>query len=252
MAPRVLSMSEPGGSAFPTTRYSVIAASGSADPEARRSAFAVIAETYWKPVYKYVRLRWQASPEEAEDLTQAFFARAFEKDFFRSYDASKARFRTFLRTCLDGFVANERKASQRLKRGGGVQIVSLDFKTAEGELRQHDLPVPADMEEFFDREWARSVFSLAVDALRGHYRVTDRERYFRAFERYDLEAPDAGTHLTYAGLAAELGVTVTDVTNYLAAARRQFRAFVLERLRELTGSDDEFRAEAKRWLGVDV
>jgi hypothetical protein len=75
---------------------------------------------------------------------------------------------------------------------------------------------------------------------------------YSAFERYDLEAPDAGTHLTYAELAAELGVTVTDVTNYLAAARRQFRAFVLERLRELTGSDDEFRAEAKRWLGVDV
>src|SRR4051812_43139795 len=103
---------------FPATRYSVISAARSPDPNARRSAFALLVEAYWKPVYKYVRLKWQAAPEEAEDLTQAFFARAFEKDFFSSYDADKARFRTFLRTCLDGFISNERKAAQRLKRGG--------------------------------------------------------------------------------------------------------------------------------------
>lgn len=237
---------------FPVTRHSVILAAASADPEARRRAFSSIVEAYWKPVYKYARLKWHAAADEAEDLTQAFFARAFEKSFFISYDPRKARFRTFLRTCLDGFVANERKAAQRLKRGGGVHLVPLDFKTAEGELRQHDVPVPADMDEYFDHEWARSIFGLAVERLRAHYASSGRDKYFRVFERYDLEATEAGDRVTYADLATELGVRSTDVTNYLAAARRQFRAFVLDRLRELTATDEEFRDEAKRLLGVDV
>jgi RNA polymerase sigma factor (sigma-70 family) len=237
---------------FPVTRHSVILASGSADPEARRRAYSSIVEAYWNPVYKYTRLKWHTAADDAEDLTQAFFTRAFEKDFFTSYDAKKARFRTFLRTCLDGFVANERKASQRLKRGGAVHLVPLDFKTAEGELRQHDVAVPADMEAFFDHEWARSIFGLAVERLRRHYADNGRENCVRVFERYDLDAAPAGERLTYAELAGELGLRPSDVTNYLAAARRQFRAFVLDRLRELTASNEEFRAEAKRLLGVDV
>lgn len=237
---------------FPLTRYSVVLGAASPDAETRQRAFSSLVEAYWKPVYKYVRLKWQASPDEAEDLTQGFFARAFEKDFFRPYDPAKARFRTFLRTCLDGFIANERKAAGRLKRGGAVQLVALDFQTAEGELRHHDIAVPADMEEYFEREWARSVLALSVERLRVHYAAAGREKYFRVFERYDLDATTSGERLTYAEIAKEIGAQATDVTNYLAAARRQFRAIVLERLRELTTTDDEFRDEARRLLGVDV
>ena len=234
------------------TRYSVVLGAASPDAETRQRAFSSLVEAYWKPVYKYIRVKWQASPDEAEDLTQGFFARAFEKDFFRSYDPGKARFRTFLRTCLDGFIANERKAAARLKRGGAVQLVALDFETAEGELRQRELAIPADMEEYFEREWARSILALSVDRLREHYVSAGRERYFRVFERYDLDATASGERVTYAEIAKELGLSATDVTNYLSAARRQFRAFVLERLRELTGTDEEFRDEARRLLGVDV
>jgi RNA polymerase sigma factor (sigma-70 family) len=237
---------------FPLTRYSVVLGAASPDADTRQRAFSSLVEAYWKPVYKYVRLKWQASSDEAEDLTQGFFARAFEKDFFRPYDPAKARFRTFLRTCLDGFIANERKAAGRLKRGGAVQLVALDFETAEGELRQHDIAVPADMEEYFEREWARSVLALSVDRLRAHYAAAGREKYFRVFERYDLDPTTSGERVTYADLAHEIGAQPTDVTNYLAAARRQFRAIVLDRLRELTATDDEFREEARRLLGVDV
>ena len=237
---------------FPVTRYSVVLGATSRDPDARRRAFASLVEAYWKPVYKYVRLKWQAPADEAEDLTQGFFARAFEKNFFASYDPAKARFRTFLRTCLDGFIANERKAAGRLKRGGGVQLVPLDFETAEGELRQHEVAAPADMEEYFEREWARSVFGLAVDRLRTQCAAAGREKYFRVFERYDLDATASGDRVTYADLAAELGIGATDVTNHLAAARRQFRALVLEQLRELTASDEEFKEEARRLLGVNL
>src|SRR5260370_18461400 len=120
---------------FPATRHSMVAAMRSDGVEARRAAFDALVGAYWKPVFKYVRLKWHASPEDAADLTQGFFTRAFEKDFFAGFDSSRARFRTFLRTCLDGFVANARKADARLKRGGGVTLISIDFGEAARELR---------------------------------------------------------------------------------------------------------------------
>ena len=99
-------------SAFPATRYSAVREAASADPETRRRGYeSLLAAWYWKPVYKYLRVRWNASSEDAEDLTQGFFARAFEKGLLERYDLSRARFRTYLRTCLDSYVANERKAA---------------------------------------------------------------------------------------------------------------------------------------------
>src|SRR3954469_15729236 len=120
--------------AFPPTRHSMVAAMRSARPGDRRTAFDALVTAYWKPVFKYVRLKWHASPEDAADLTQGFFLRAFEKDFFAAFDPAKAKFRTYLRMCLDGFAANARKADARLKRGGGVTLVSIDFDEAEREL----------------------------------------------------------------------------------------------------------------------
>ena len=92
---------------FPATRKSAIAAAGSTDPAERLWALDFLVAAYWKPTYKYIRMKWRESNENAKDLTQSFFARAIEKDFFRSYDDSKASFRTFIRVCVDAFVANE-------------------------------------------------------------------------------------------------------------------------------------------------
>ena len=122
---------------FPATRHSVLAAIRSDDGDVRRLAFDALVTAYWKPVFKYVHLKWSAAPDDAADLTQAFFLRAYEKEFFEGFDPARARFRTYLRTCLDGFVANARKAESRLKRGGGVTLVSIDFDEAERELSQH-------------------------------------------------------------------------------------------------------------------
>ena len=91
---------------FPVTNQSAIAAARSDDHVVRQRAFDTILTSYWKPAYKYIRLKWHADNEDAKDLTQGFFAHAFEKNYFATYDARKASFQTFLRTCLDGFVAN--------------------------------------------------------------------------------------------------------------------------------------------------
>jgi RNA polymerase sigma factor (sigma-70 family) len=237
--------------AFPLTRRSVVRAAASADPETRRRGFETLVAAYWKPVYKYLRLKWRVPEEDAEDLTQGFFARALEKAFFDRFDPERARFRTYLRACLDGFVANERQSARRRKRGGGAEHVSLDFAGAEAELARQGLSDGADMDEYFHREWVRSLFALAVDALRRRCTEAGKSVPFALFERYDLDGPDAGRRPSYADLAREMGIPETQVTNHLAWARREFRRLVLETLEEATGSDEEFRAEARHLLGID-
>jgi len=235
---------------FPITRRSAIEGLRSQDPAERSRAFDALVTAYWKPAYKYTRLKWQASNEEAKDLVQGFFVRAFEKGFFADYDPAKASFRTYLRVCLDGFVSNERKAAGRLKRGGAQTLLSLDFDGAEQELRLREPAGGATPEQFFHQEWVRGFFSLAVDQLRAECEARGKAAHFRLFERYDLE--EAGAEkTTYEQLAAEEGIPVSSVTNYLAFARRQFRRIVLERLREITGGEQEFRREARFLLGVD-
>jgi hypothetical protein len=236
---------------FPTTSHSAIVAAASEDQQVRARALETIVSSYWKPAYKYLRIKWQASNEDAKDLTQDFFTTAIEKNYFAAYDASKARFQTFFRTCLDRFVANQKKADQRQKRGGGAAHLSLDFAAAEDELSRQ-LPAPAmSADEFFHREWVRSVFALALEALEQRCNQTGRELHFQLFERYDLQA-DSDAKITYANLATEFDLKVTDVTNYLATTRRDFRKLLLEKVRELTGTDDEFQSETRALLGVDV
>jgi len=235
---------------FPATQWSAIAALKTMSGDERTRTFAVVVETYWKPVYKYVRLKWGKTNEDAKDLTQGFFTVAMEKDFFKTYDPAKARFRTFLRTCLDGFVANENKAAGRLKRGGGAAMLSLDFENAENELKDVSIPAGDTMDEYFEREWLRSLFGVAVQRLEEVCASKGKTTHFQLFTKYDLNE-DAGKRPTYETLAGEFGISVTDATNYLAFARREFRAIVLKKLRELTMSDEEFRDEARRLLGVD-
>src|SRR3954464_14864885 len=120
-------MDSRAGDRFPLTRRSVVEAARDADPDVRRQGWESLVASYWRPVYKVLRVRWRLDREDAEDLTQEFFASALAKGTLERYDSSKARFRTYLHTCLDGFAANERKAARRLKRGGGQAILSLDF-----------------------------------------------------------------------------------------------------------------------------
>jgi RNA polymerase sigma factor (sigma-70 family) len=234
-----------GGSCrFPQTGHTVIGELASEDSALRALAFEKVVGAYWKPAYKYVRLKWKMSNEDAKDLIQSFFARALDKEFFREYDSAKATFRTYLRTCLDRFAANERQSAQRLKRGGGITLVSLDFEGAERELA---CSTPS-VEDCFHREWIRSVFELAVGALRERCESDGKVIQFRVFECYDLHAGEGP--VTYDQLARQFGVTPATITNYLAAMRRDLRRVLLEKLREITSSEREFRNEARAILGV--
>jgi hypothetical protein len=229
---------------FPQTQCSVVADLGSTDAALQSSAYEKVVAVYWKPAYKHVRLRSKTSNEDAKDLVQGFFTCALDKAFFRDFDPARGTFRTYLRTCLDRFVAKENQAARQMKRGGGITLVSLDFESAEREL---SLATPA-VEDCFQKEWVRGLFEVAVAALRQRCQSEGRQLQFRVFERYDLTEE----RITYDQLACEFGVAPTVITNYLAAMRRDLRRIVLENLRQITSSDREFRREARAVLGIEI
>lgn len=242
------------GANFPPTRWSVVDAVKSGDPAQQALALDTLCAAYWKPVYKYVRLRWNRPAADAEDLTQGFFAEVLERELLSRYDPAKSKLRTYLRLCVDSFVMNQEKAARRQKRGGDVVHVALDFQEAEGELAcatidPASIPSTDSLEEFFEKEWVRSLFALAVEDLRQLCAREERERSFQIFEEYDLEG-DAD--ISYQELATEYAIAVTDVTNALSWARREFRGIALERLRELCVSDEEFHREAREVFGSDA
>src|SRR6202048_3219118 len=211
------------GEQFPVTRWSVIDAVKSQDPEEHARALDTLFAAYWKPVYKYVRLRWNRPAEDAQDVTQGFFAELLERELLAKYDPAKSRLRTYLRLCVDSFFINQEKAAHRGKPGGAVIHLALDFPAAEGELAgltidPASIPSPESLEDFFEKEWIRSLFALAVEDLR------------QLSQQHDLAGdPD----VSYQKLAQQYAIPITDVTNALAWARREFRRIALERLREI-------------------
>lgn len=243
-----------GGDQFPATRLSVIDAVKSADPAQQARALDTLFAAYWKPVYKYVRLRWNRPLDDAQDLTQGFFAEMLERELLVKFNPAKSKLRTYLRLCVDSFVMNQEKAARRQKRGGNATHLPLDFQAAEAELAgatidAASLPSPESLEEFFEKEWIRSLFALAVEELRQLCAQQERGRAFQLFEDYDLSDE---TDISYQKLGAKYAIPVTDVTNALSWARREFRRIALDRLRQVCGSDEEFHREARTLFGSDA
>lgn len=236
-----------GSAPFPTTRFSVLAGAHAAAPEERERSWQALVSAYWKPAYLHVRVRWKKPAEDAEELIQAFFLLAMQREFFADFEPSRARFRTFLRLCLDRFVSNENKAANRLKRGGGMAKLSLDFGAAELEVQ--GVPHDEDTETLFDREWRRNLLVQSIEQLRLECDAKKRGSVFDVFERYDLS--DEAERPTYDALAQELGIPVTTITNQLALARRELRRIALEKIAEITTGDDELRSESRTFFGEE-
>ena len=228
---------------FPATHLSLVRRVRSDDASTRASAQDALAAVYWAPIYAHVRLTHHQDPADAEDLTQGFFVDALRRDLFARYDPERARFRTFVRRCVDSYVVNALQSEQRLKRGGGMSFVPIDVADVETRLT---IERDGDPDAVFHREWVRSVLVTAVLRLREQYEASGRDVHLALFERYDMSDDPP----TYAELAVEHGIPATQVTNWLAATRRDFRGIVLETLRDLSGSEEEYREEARALLGA--
>lgn len=230
---------------FPDTRASVVAALASDDARRREAATDLTVRAYRAPIVAVLRLQWQLDIADAEDLAHDFLAQALSKQWLARFNPAKGRFRTFLRSCLSAFASTAHEAATRLKRGGGALHVPLD--------QAGDVAAPnAVAESVFDREWARSVLAISLESLRAACDAADKRIAYDVLVARDVDGSELPEPPTYQALAARFNVPVTQITNHLNWARARFRACVLDTLRSLSGSDAEFRAEARALLGVQL
>ena len=205
---------------FATTRWSLVLAAGGSGSE---KALAELCAQYWYPLYAYVRRRGYDA-DDARDLTQAFFAKLLEKQDLKVADPARGRFRTFLLTSMKNFLAGEWRRRQALKRGGAVEVLSLDFESAEESYRRepyHEL----SPEAVYHRRWALGLLQTALAELREHYARSGKAELFEALEGC-LAGDEA---LPYAKLAQRLGQREGALRTAASRLRSRWR----KRLREL-------------------
>jgi DNA-directed RNA polymerase specialized sigma24 family protein len=203
---------------FATTRWSVVCAAGREDSVAR-AALAALCETYWYPLYVFLRRRG-CGREEAEDVTQAFFARLLERGWVRSADRDRGRFRTFLLTALVRFLGKERDKQHAAKRGGGRLRLSLDFE--QGELRYQREPVDDQTpDRLFERRWAMTVLDRVLGRLEDeHADDPQRAAKFAALKPLMTSSTDAAP---YTAVAASLDLTEAAVKVAVHRLRKRYR-----------------------------
>jgi len=229
------------GSLFVTTRWSVVlAAQDKARPDSA-AALDALCRSYWYPLYAFVR-RYGRNPDDAQDLTQAFFAKLLEKDYLRAAARDKGRFRTFLLVAMKRFLANEWDRSRRLKRGGGENPLPLD--TAIGERLYQAEPPEAVLsaDRVFERRWAMTLLDKVLTQLRAEYAASSKEPVFELLKEC-LTA--ARGEIPYDRFAAELGLgegaTRVAVHRLRKRFRELFRAAVADTVSNPSELDEELR-----------
>ena len=156
------------------------------------AALEELCRTYWFPLYAYVRRRGHAKAD-AEDLTQAFFARFLGKNYLVNLSSEKGRFRAFLLASLKHFLANEWRKSQRLKRGAGDKILSLDWRTADTQFQVADTAAPTP-DQAFDREWAVALLARVIGRLQAECAAEGRARQFEQLKIFLTAGKGAVSH----------------------------------------------------------
>jgi RNA polymerase sigma-70 factor (ECF subfamily) len=223
---------------FATTRWSLVAAAQDPAAPESRQALADLCAAYWYPVYAYVR-RSGHDHHQAQDLTQAFFARLLEKNDLADADRTRGRFRSFLLTACQHFLANQHDYEKAKKRGGGRSHVALDFEDADHRYARE--PAHDDTpERLFDRRWALDLLDRALTELRGEYEESGRGKLFDA-----LKGTLTGGAEAYADLAQSLDMTEGAVKVAVHRLRQRYRdrlrAAIAETVERPEDVDDEVR-----------
>lgn len=222
-----------GNSRFQTTLWSVVLRAGGSEDQPKQAALSHLCRLYWKPLFVFC-LGKGRSIQDAEDLTQAFFAHLLARDSLRVADPSRGRFRAFLLTSFKHFIADEGDRSRAARRGGGAVHLSfeLDFKESEQLRASRDLTP----ERAYDLQWAHDLVARATAALRREHEVAGRSRWF------DLIA-GADSGASYQTVAQELATTEDAVKSFAKRARRRFRELLETEIADTVGSPAEASEE---------
>jgi DNA-directed RNA polymerase specialized sigma24 family protein len=227
---------EPGQ--FRTTHWSVVLCAKNRDSPESEQAMATLCETYWYPLYAYVR-RQGDNPHDAQDLTQSFFARLLEKDYLADLDRAKGKFRSFLLAALKHFLADERDKAFAQKRGGGHTLISLDAREAEERYQlepAHDLTP----EKLFERRWALSLLFAVFDRLAKDYAETGKGELFQVIQEF--LAPDSGK-MDYACAARQLNMKEGTVRMAVHRLRRRYGTLFRQEVAHTVANESEIEDE---------
>jgi len=230
--------------AFQSTLWTVVLAARDPSAPDRRDALQRLIETYWKPVYLFIRRKGNDS-EVAKDLAQGFFTALLERNFLQYVQRDRGKFRTFLRTALEHFMADEHDRDQALKRGGGRQVLSIDFASAEAAMKS---PAADPPDRLFRRDWALRVLAQALEALQAGFVAKGRGAEFDALRLHLTE----GTRNAPSGaeLARALGVSEGEARKRVHRARADYREAILEVIRSYTETEEDAREELAELLGA--
>jgi RNA polymerase sigma factor (sigma-70 family) len=169
-----------GGYGFQTTHWSVVLAAGEPGHPSAQKALAELCRNYWYPLYAFVRRKGRP-PEEAQDLTQDFFAVVLDKNYLGDADRERGRFRTFLLAAAENFLRNDWAKRQTLKRGGGISFVPFEAEAAETRYLRE--PVDDETpEKLFDRRWALGLLEAVMEKLRAEFSRADKKYQFEVLQ----------------------------------------------------------------------
>ena len=229
------------GDIFVTTRWTVVLAAGrKTDPQAEM-ALEELCRAYWFPLYAYVR-RHGHSKEDAEDLTQAFFARFLGKNYLAGLSAERGRFRAFLLASLKHFLANEWDKSQCQKRGGGVPHLSLDWQTADTQFQVAATAGPSP-DKAFDREWAMALLARVIERLNAECAADGRAKQFEQLKAFLTVDRD---ERSYADAARALGMDEVAARVAVHRLRKRYRQLLRDEIAQTLSDaamvDEEMRA----------
>ena len=231
--------SDAGGGHFVTTRWTVVLTAGRSDSTHARDALAQLCQTYWYPLYAYVRRRGH-SPEDAEDLTQEFFARLLEKDSLAHITRDKGKFRSFLLTAMNHFLVDEWKRAQAQKRGG-AQVVSLDAGEAETRYR-HEPVDPLTAERIYERNWALALLDAVFLRLQREYEAAGKGALFGEI-KFCLTGERSA--VPYVELAERLKMPENTVKTAVHRLRQRYRELLRAEVADTVSSADEVEAELR-------
>jgi len=223
---------------FATTHWSVVLCAGRRGGPEADEALAELCRRYWLPLYAYARRR-VADANEAEDLTQEFFARLLEKNALARASPERGRFRAFLLTAMKNFLANERDRANAQKRGGRGRL-SLDLHTGESRLRlepAHDLTP----ERAYERQWALTLLELVLGRLRAEFTSAGKARHFEL-----LQAAITGDRqAAYAAVASQLGVSEEAARQAGHRLRKRYRELLREEVAQTLADPRDVEEEIR-------
>ena len=234
-----------GARSFATTHWSlVLAAARDRRPNAQ-AALATLCETYWSPLYAYVR-RLGYKVEEAQDLTQGFFAALLEKRYLRAADRERGRFRSFLLTALKRFLSKERDRAHARKRGGKAGPISLDLEAGDS---RHALEPSHDVtpEAIYERRWALTILDRVIVGLRQTYADAGKAGLF---DRLKTFLTGEGGASPYEGVARELGMGEGAVKVAVHRLRRRYRELLRAEIARTVAGPEEVEDELRHLLAA--